>query len=530
MLLAVFVTKDQFHTHAPNLMPTTSQMLAEYPDILLQVLAELRGAYLDAADTREQAIDLLAAQITDPTSVQFAYQEVIDMADNAKQAIETLLKEGGEIVEAQFSREFGSIRQMGPAKLERESPWLYPECVAEMLYYYGLIGRGFKGVGKNAHTIIYLPSDVTPWLPHPQNPILAGGLAIQTVPPPPAARTLLADDTFLEDVGTFLGFLHTDQLRLTAKGPNSADIDRFVQRLQIPFTGDVPELNTRLALLLHLANRLGWLRRSENDVVQLTGNRVRLFLDKTRAEQRFALWEAWRNSPDWNDLCHTPGLECTNRANWKNDPRQTRETLLTILAKLQPGAWYSRFDILRTIKATDPDFQRPTGDYDTWYIRSTTTQEFLKGFEHWDDIEGALIRFLISGPLHWLCAFDLAEPSAGDDLSVSLSQWGAVWLGHDVPQPHDQVRRTITIGEDFTLTLAPGASLADRFRVERFAQWQASYPNYVYQINQRSLKRAAEEGIATPQILNFLHERSPQIPTKVTNALERFSQSERVRQ
>ncbi len=510
-------------------MPTTAQMLAEYPDILLQVLAELRGAYLDGADTHEQMIDLLAAQITDPTSVQFAYQEVIDMADTAKGAIETLLKEGGEMVEAQFSREFGSVRQMGPAKLERESPWLYPESIAELLYYYGLVGRGFKGAGKNAHTIIYLPMDVTPWLPHPQNPVLANGLAIQPVPPPPAARTLPADDSFLEDVGTLLGFLHTDQLRLTVKGPHPEDIDRFVQRLQFPFSGDVPELNTRLAFLLHLANRLGWLRRSDNDIVQLTGNPVRLFLDKTRAEQRFALWEAWRNSPDWNDLCHTPGLECTNTDNWKNDARQTRETLLSIFAKLQPGAWYSRFDILRAIKATEPDFQRPTGDYDTWYIRSTITQEFLKGFEHWEQVEGALIRFLISGPLHWLCAQDLAEPSAGDDLLLSLSQWGAIWLGHDVPQPYEQLRRTITVGEDFTLTLLPGASLADRFRVERFAQWQASYPNFIYQISQRSLKRATEGGINTPQILSFLRERSPQLPPKVVAALERFHNPERAK-
>ncbi len=510
-------------------MPTTSQMLAEYPDILLQVLAELRGAYLDGADTHEQAVDLLAAQITDPTSVQFAYQEVVDMADPAKGAIETLLKEGGEMIEAQFSREFGSIRQMGPAKLERESPWLYPESISELLYYYGLVGRGFKGAGKNAHTIIYLPNDVTPWLPHPQNPVLASGLAIQPVSPPSAARTLPADDSFLEDMGALLGFLHADQLRLTAKGPNPEDIDRFVQRLQIPFSGDEPELNTRLAFLLHLANRLGWLRRGDNDIVQLTGNRVRLFLDKTRPEQRFALWEAWRNSPDWNDLCHTPGLECTNTNNWKNDPRQTRETLLGIFAKLQPGAWYSRYDILRAIKTTEPDFQRPTGDYDTWYIRSTTTQEFLKGFEHWDHVEGALIRFLISGPLHWLSAQDLAEPSAGDDLLVSLSPWGAIWLGHDVPQPHEQLRRTVTVGEDFTLTLLPGASLADRFRVERFAQWQASYPNYIYQINQRSLKRATEGGITPQQILSFLRERSPETPAKVITALERLGNPERAK-
>jgi len=504
-------------------------MLAEYPDMLLQVLAELRGAILDGADTHEGIVDLLAAQITDPTSVQFAYQEVADMAENAPKAVDSLLKEGGEMVEAHFSREFGSVRQMGPAKLERETPWLYPESVAELLYYYGLIGRGFKGAGKHAHTIIYLPSDVTPWLPHPQNPALASGLAVQPAPPPPAARTLLADDSFLEDMGTLLGFLRNETLRLTAKGPNPEDIDRFVQRLQIPFGPDVPELNTRLALLLHLANRLGWLRRADNDIVQLTGNRVRLFLDKTRSEQRFALWEAWRQSPDWNDLCHTPGLECTNTDNWKNDPRQTRETLLGIFAKLQAGAWYSRYDLLRTIKASEPDFQRPTGDYDTWYIRSSTTQEFLKGFAQWDAVEGALIRFLIGGPLHWLCALDLAEPSAGDDLLLSLGQWGAVWLGHDVPQPHEPLRRTVTVGENFTLTLAPGAPLADRFRIERFAQWQASYPNYVYQINQRSLKRATDEGISAQQILTFLREHSPQIPPKVVNALERIGQSERVR-
>jgi hypothetical protein len=504
-------------------MPTTAQMLADYPDILLQVLAELRGAFLDGVESREQAIKVLAAQITDPTSVQMAYQEVVDMASNVKDAVETLLKESGEMGEAQFSRAFGTMRQMGPAKLERETPWLYPESIAELLYYYGLIGRGFKGAGKTAHTVIYLPSDVIPWLPHPQNPALAEGLAIRPVAPPAASRTLLADDSFLQDMGALLGFLQAEQLRLTPTGPHPEDIDRYVQRLQMPFTGDDPMFNTRLALLLHLANRLGFLRRSEQDTVKLTGNRVRAFLEQTRGEQRQTLWEAWRDSPEWNDLCRTPGLECTDTGGWKNDPCQTRATLLQLLAKLQPGVWYSRHDLIQAIKRAEPDFQRPTGDYETWYIRSTNTQEYLKGFEHWDAVEGALLRFLISGPLHWLAGLDLAEPSAGDDLLISLSAWGARWLGHDVPAPHEQLRHTLTVNEDFTLTLAPGVSLADRFRVERFAQWQASYPNYIYQINQRSLKRAAETGVTPVQIIDFLKSHSPQIPERVRAALMRYS-------
>lgn len=505
-------------------------MLSSYPDVLLQVLAELRGAFLDGADNREQAIELLSAQLTEPTSAQIAYQEVTDFSEQAATAIETLLKSDGEVIEAQFSRDYGSIRQMGPAKLERETPWLYPENVAELLYYYGLIGRGFKGTGRDAHTIIYLPGDIIPWLPQPQNPATKGALTVMPVPAPPKSRTLLADDSFLEDMGTFLGFLRNDTLRLTPAGPHPADIDRFVQRMQIPFTDNSSELDTRLALLLHIANRLGWLRRvdggKEDDVVKLIDTRVRAFLELPRAQQRQALWEAWRNSAEWNDLCRTPGLECTDTGNWKNDPLQTRQAVLTILGHLHYNAWYSLADLVQSIKEKEPDFQRPTGNYDTWYIRSSETQEFLKGFQAWEAVEGALLRFLVSGPLHWLCAVDLAEPSAGDDFQFSLSGWGARWLGQDVVQPPEPSRRPIVVGEDYTITLPAGTPLSDRFRVERFALWRASYPQYVYQLSQRSLTNAADEGITTTQILEFLRKRCHQIPEKIVTALEKFKQPE----
>ena len=503
-------------------------MLVDYPHTQLDALAELRNAFMDDAGSREKTIELLAAQLTDPTNVQMTYQEVVDYMPETEGAVSLLLREHGEMTEAQFSREFGSIRQMGPAKLERESPWLYPESVAELLYYYGLIGRGFKGVGQQAHTIIYLPADITPWLPHPQNPAAAGGLPVKVAAPPPVARQILADDSFLADAGTLLGFLYSDRLRITASGPQAEDVDRLVQRFSIPFSSDAPDLNVRLALLLHLANRLGWLKR-EGDVVQLTGNRVRAFLDMTRAEQRRALWDAWRNTPEWNDLCRTLELECADTGNWNNDPLQTRGVLLRLLGQVQPGAWYTRDELIRAIKEVEPDFQRPTGNYDTWYIRHSTTQEFLKGFEQWDAVEGALIRFLLSGPLHWLGAVDLAEPSAGTNLLVSLSRWGSFWLGQDVPPPEEQPHRAMTVAEDFTVTLAPAAPLADRFRVERFAEWQASYPNYVYRITQRTLKRAADNGIHVAQIVEFLTSRSRQTPPRVIAALERFAAGDKVR-
>lgn len=504
-------------------MPTTSQMLRDYPDIMFQVLAELRGASVDAAENREQMLELLAAQMTDPTSVQMVYEEVGDYSPESHKAIEVLLKEGGELAEAQFSRQFGSIRQMGPAKLERETPWFYPQNVAELLYYNGLIGRAFRGAGKSAHPVIFLPTDVVPWLPHPQSEAAEGGLPVPPVAPPPAARVIPADDSLLDDMGTLLGFLYTEQLRLTASGPHPEDIEGFVQRLQMPFADDVPELNARLGLILHLANRLGWLRRGEGDAIQLTVNPVSRFLEMTRAEQRRALWDAWYHSPEWNDLCRIPGLECAETGNWRNDPVQTRAKIVQHLGQLQAGAWYSRTQAIQAVREVDPDFQRPTGDYDSWYIRDVESQEFLRGFEHWDDVEGALLRFLLIGPLHWLRFVDLAEPSAGDDMLISITQWGSFWLGQETPQPHEEVQGGMRVEEDFTIHMEPGTPLHDRFRVERFATWQASFPEYVYQISQRSLKRAVDQNIATARILAFLQQRAANVPDKVAGALQRFA-------
>ena len=74
-----------------------------------------------------------------------------------------------------------------------------------------------------------------------------------------------------------------------------------------------------------------------------------------------------------------------------------------------------------------------------------------------------------------------------------------------------------------------GTPISDRFRVERFAAWQASVPDYVYQINQRSLKRAAEQGISTARITEFLQSRTRNVPPKVAAALARFGSSESAR-
>ena len=150
------------------------------------------------------------------------------------------------------------------------------------------------------------------------------------------------------------------------------------------------------------------------------------------------------------------------------------------------------------------------------------SDEFLRGFEHWDVVEGILLRFLLNGPLYWLSAVDLAEPSAGDDLLFSLSVWGARWLGHDSETPNEARRHPIIVEEDFTVELPADTPLMDRFRVERFSSWQASFPRYRYQINQRSLSRASDEGVRPDRILAFLNSRASKVPQRVAEGLQKF--------
>src|SRR5690606_24381741 len=64
------------------------------------------------------------------------------------------------------------------------------------------------------------------------------------------------------------------------------------------------------------------------------------------------------------------------------------------------------------------DFQRPASDYDSWFIKRASDGQFLRGFAHWDEVDGALIKFFITDILHWLGQVDLsiaegaAEPTS----------------------------------------------------------------------------------------------------------------------
>ena len=85
--------------------------------------------------------------------------------------------------------------------------------------------------------------------------------------------------------------------------------------------------------------------------------------------------------------------------------------------------WWALEGFIMAVKETEPDFQRPGGDYDSWYIRGEDSEEYLTGFDNWEAIEGALLEYYLTGPMHWLGLVDLADEAA------RLTAYGRAFLG-----------------------------------------------------------------------------------------------------
>jgi hypothetical protein len=203
---------------------------------------------------------------------------------------------------------------------------------------------------------------------------------------------------------------------------------------------------------------------------------------------------------------------------WPYDPVVARGAVINFLHELVPQTeWWSLDEFIQTIKEIEPDFQRPSGDYESWYIRNEAG-EYLRGFESWDAVEGALLEFYINGPMHWLGLVDLAEDAA------RLTAYGRAFVAGEkwpvAPDPEEP----ITIDADGTLHVSRRVSRFERFQAMRFTEWVKGdeRTGYTYQLRGEAIRRAAEQGINTGHIEAFLNRMldGQPLPSPVKRLLE----------
>lgn len=457
---------------------------------------------------------------------------VWDKLDDAQRGtLQTLISAKNQMMESMFSRLHGEIRRMGRAQIEREDPLNQPQSVAEALYYRGLIYTRYGQSQAGSHLLVYVPADLADALP--THKTVYEGLEAAPAPSAvmdraaarvaaihadelPAEHVTQADTTIVDDMTTLLAHLQVFGAAIREGELSPEDGEALAPHLM-----HADRARLRFLFLVGLSAELIDVQEGRARPHRAT---VKRWLEAPRAAQLKALVDAWATGTRYRELWHVEGLrpEQTDQYN----PVAGRSALVGFLRDFTPqGEWWSIDEFITLVKAVDPDFQRPNGDYNIWYI-ANMDGEYLNGFESWDAVEGALLEFYLFGPLHWLGMIDLADDAA------RLNAYGRAFCHDEAwPNPPEQNEKII-VGADGVLTASRRVPRMDRFQAMRFTSWigaaGAGTP-FTYKVSMEGVRQAAEQGINTGHIAAFLTRMmdADALPPTLARQLETWSESAR---
>ena len=157
-------------------------------------------------------------------------------------------------------------------------------------------------------------------------------------------------------------------------------------------------------------------------------------------------------------------------------------------------------------------------------LYDVNSQSFLRGFECWDQVDGALLRYLITGPLHWLGILELASAEPGSPpTAFRLSPWAARLLKGEPVEGLPEENQTLRISSDARLRAPLLLPRPVRYQIARFSRWEkATETDYAYRITVASLKRAREQGLSVPHLLTLLRRHASSVPPSLVKALDRW--------
>ncbi len=481
------------------LIPT----LRDYDLGHLRIIAESWG--LDSLPgTAPDAAEELARGMLDPDT---ASEVLAGLPAEAAQILEELQRQEGRLPISDLIRRYGPLREMGPGRRDREKPWRDPVSPLEILWYHGLIARAFGEGPGGPQEFVFIPTELQPLLPKPstRGPTRMGRAAAQ---PPSIVR--LAQSTAVDDATTLLAAFRVRSLAESEMAGRLESLGRFMHH---------PRSTELLVALLQEEACL------EGEPLRPASEAAGQFLKRPRAQALRSLQRAWKRTGRWNDLAHTPGLENPHDA-WPNDPQQTRSIMVDFLAGLPRQTWWDLDSFVSDVREHHPAFQRPAGDFESWYLRDARSGAFLSGFDEWERVEGALLRFYVAGPLHWLGVVDLGFVQ--EDAGASCFRIGPLAepffdpqsaLGGEEPDSFASVRL------DGRISIPRRAPRPLRYQAARMTDWEDLQPEaYHYRLTPASLRRATEAGLEHRHILSVLEDLSgAPLPAPLLKALERWN-------
>ncbi len=471
-------------------MPGLSASLQKHDLGYFLIVAGFWGFELESSDS-DSALEELCASLLDLEAVS----ETLEILPaEARGALTALAESSGKMEWVAFARKYGEIREMGAGRRDREHPHLKPTSISEILFYRGVLAKAFFDTEKGAQEFAYIPDDLFEIIEHigaiGPSPATKSGPLGRPATPVEKAHEIPATDHILDDATTHLAALRIG-------GRVAEGVSRPQRDLQ------------------ELLNTAGLIKKKV-----LQPEAVKNFLEAARPAALTMLYNAWLASDTFDELRLVPSLVCEGE--WKNQPQVTREFLLDLINDIPQGKWWSLPAFLRAIKEKFPDFQRPAGDYDSWFIKRESDGQFLRGFAYWDAVDGALVKYLIQ-VLHWLGRVDLASPEDGQEFMAFkiLSMVENQKSGDLRPVT---LNGKINVSSNGRIVVSRHFSRAVRYQISRFCEWDNEKgDDYIYSVSARSLKRAHEQGLKVEQLLALLVKyTNGAVPPAMVKALKRW--------
>lgn len=457
----------------------------------LKIVANAWGIEIKAPDAYT-ARTQLAMEMNNPEIIKEIYEV---FPENVRQAFDALLDNDGKIPWAKFARDFGEIQVMGSARRDRERPDLNPKTPTEYLWYRAFIGRAFLSTETEPQEFAYIPEEIFSCLEpaYIQKKQIPGRSATTKE----TQIIFTASDRILDDICTLLAAIR-----------NGFSIDILHEYCDIP---------------TDFLNKLIFDIKLISDKGILDPDQVRNFLETSREKSLMMLTNHWIESKQLNEMELMPDfiIEGVLDRNHHN----VRQFLLDQISLVPSGQWWNLESFVSYVFQINPDFQRPAGNYDTWYIKKAETGEYLRGFEHWDVIDGAYIRFMLTGPFFWLGLVDLACSKSDNKIQAfKCSQWYANLLSNHPPDAIKPEDVKLLIDSYGKIVIPLRFSRSIRYQISRFCDWNGkSKDGYAFQISPVSLQRAKDQGLKISHFLKIVQSVLPHpFPPKLKSALENW--------
>ena len=477
-------------------MPDLRHSLSRMDFNQLKIVAEKWRLPFSAPDAREGV-----NQLIDHLLDFGALQEILEnLTTPEKEALLWLDSLDGKEPWTHFTRRFGEVREMGAGRVDRERPDRDPISPAEGLWYRALVARGFFETDSGPLEFAYIPEDIRGLVMivlNPGNSSQSWEFVCRKAVPRERKHLLPASDICLDHTCTLLsGWRMNLDPDVHLPGISQGEVDFY------------RTLFSTMSLL------------AEDGTP--APEKIRVFFDKPLGERFLLLWQSWRTSDTHQDLSLTPDIQIEGIL--ELDPGRVRELLINLLKELDPETWWSIESFISQVKEKYPDFQRTGGEYDSWYIKSKSTGEYLRGFNHWEEVEGELLKYLLAGPMHWLGLLDLGLiEEDGQPASFRFSAYAGDLFNMQVPSIAARKPEEVQIRSKGEIRMTMNVPHKTRYQVSRFCEW---YPvkaeAYLYAISPASLSRAEKQGLRVAHLLSLLMNYAEAIPPNILAALERW--------